>query len=427
MRTYEKSHPWITFTANFDRASTELWMLLGEAISKCEHIAGVPLAPKIAEDLHRIYLAKGVHATTAIEGNTLSEEDVRARIEGKRSLPESKKYLGREVDNILDACNKVILRDLAAAADGRITIDRIKLFNRLVLDGLDLSDDDAVPGEIRKHSVGVANYRGAPAEDCEFLLERMCDWINEPQGNLTPLQGASRAIILAILAHLYLAWIHPFGDGNGRTARLVEFQLLVSAGVPVPAAHLLSDHYNQTRSRYYRELDYASRSQGDIVRFVSYAAQGFVDGLRAQIERIRSHQVDVAWANFVHEVCAGGKHKSATEKRRRNLVLDLSEHNVPVPYASLMTVTGRTAVAYAKKTPRTLTRDLNELERLGLIAKDGVGYLAQKDRMRAFLPLRKGPLLQHGPTRLADAELEEEPRRHIDSDATEDQVSQERG
>ena len=90
MRTYEKSHPWITFTANFDRASTELWMLLGEAISKCEHIAGVPLAPKIAEDLHRIYLAKGVHATTAIEGNTLSEEDVRARIEGKRSLPESK-------------------------------------------------------------------------------------------------------------------------------------------------------------------------------------------------------------------------------------------------------------------------------------------------------------------------------------------------
>lgn len=369
-------------------------MLLGEAISKCEHMAGVPLAPKVAEDLHRIYLAKGVHATTAIEGNTLSEADVRARIEGKRTLPESKKYLGREVDNILNACNNVILRDLAASKDGRLTVERIKLFNRLVLEGLEQSDD-VVPGELRKHSVGVGGYRGAPAEDCEYLLERLCDWIEEPQGNMTPLQGASRAIILAVLAHLYLAWIHPFGDGNGRTARLVEFQLLVSAGVPVPASHLLSDHYNETRSQYYRELDYASKSKGDIVRFVSYAAQGFVDGLRAQIVRIRNHQIDVAWANFVHEVCSGAKHKSVTEKRRRDLVLDLSDHAGAVAYGSLMAITPRTALAYAKKTPRTLTRDLNALEKLGLIAKTPGGYRARKERMRAFLPLRKGPLLQN--------------------------------
>lgn len=55
------------------------------------------------------------------------------------------------------------------------------------------------------------------------------------------------AIFKAVVAHLYLAWIHPVGDGNGRTARLVEFQILLSSGVPSPAAHLLSNHYNQTR------------------------------------------------------------------------------------------------------------------------------------------------------------------------------------
>ncbi len=59
----------------------------------------------------------------------------------------------------------------------------------------------------------------------------------------------------AVLAHLYIAWIHPFADGNGRTARLVEFQILAQSGlIPLPAANLLRDHYNKTRDRYYAEL-----------------------------------------------------------------------------------------------------------------------------------------------------------------------------
>ena len=48
----------------------------------------------------------------------------------------------------------------------------------------------------------------------------------------------AEGILKATLAHLYIAWIHPFGDGNGRTARLVEFMLLSRAGVPSPSAHL---------------------------------------------------------------------------------------------------------------------------------------------------------------------------------------------
>lgn len=53
--------------------------MLGEAASKCEHIAGVPLRPSVAQELHRLYLAKGALATTAIEGNTLTENEVLQR------------------------------------------------------------------------------------------------------------------------------------------------------------------------------------------------------------------------------------------------------------------------------------------------------------------------------------------------------------
>ncbi len=57
-------------------------------------------------------------------------------------------------------------------------------------------------------------------------------------------------VLKAIVAHLYIAWIHPFGDGNGRTARMVEFKICLSSGIAVPAGHLLSNHYNETREAY---------------------------------------------------------------------------------------------------------------------------------------------------------------------------------
>ncbi len=87
MRTYLATHPWITFKLDLTTATYRLWMLLGEAQSKCEHIAGIPLMPSVAEYLHQLYLAKGTQATTAIEGNTLTEEQVLQRFQGKLKLP----------------------------------------------------------------------------------------------------------------------------------------------------------------------------------------------------------------------------------------------------------------------------------------------------------------------------------------------------
>src|SRR5215813_9917910 len=108
MRSYEQSHPWITFELRLTRLTHKTWLLLGEAESKCQHIAGVPLRPAVASRLHEIYLSKGVHGTTSIEGNTLSEDDVLRRVTGTRDLPPSLAYLGQEVDNIINACNDII-------------------------------------------------------------------------------------------------------------------------------------------------------------------------------------------------------------------------------------------------------------------------------------------------------------------------------
>jgi Fic family protein len=358
-------------------------MALGEAESKCEHIAGVPLQPDTAEKLHLLYLAKGVRATTAIEGNTLTEEEVIERIEGKHPLPPSREYLGIEVDNILKGCNDIKKKMMQGESEG-LSVAEIMEFNKTVLSGLEL-EKDVAPGVIRKYSVGVGGYRGAPAEDCEYLLEHLCAWLNATEFN--PHEHAiSFSVIRAIVAHLYIAWIHPFGDGNGRTARLLEFKILLSSGIPTPAAHLLSNHYNLTRTEYYRQLDVASKSKGDIVPLIRYAVEGFVDGLRSQLKVVQQQQLLVAWRDYVY-----GHFRDKTGKineRLRKLVLDLSSQKSPVPVTKLDQVSPRVAALYATKTQKTIRRDVAALLKAGLIKHVEGGFTANKEVMLSFLPER---------------------------------------
>ncbi|MEK6776301.1 MAG: Fic family protein [bacterium] len=383
MRTFEKTHPWIKFELDLRKFDYKLWMALGEAESKCEHIAGVPLQPPTAEKLHLLYLAKGVRATTAIEGNTLTEEEVIERIEGKLSLPPSREYLGKEVDNIVKGCNEIKGQLMRGGSSG-LSVAEMTAFNKTVLDGLERASD-IVPGVIRKYSVGVAGYKGAPAEDCEYLLQRMCDWLNAPEFNPSE-HAIIYSVIKAIAAHLYIAWIHPFGDGNGRTARLLEFKILLSSGIPTPAAHLLSNHYNLTRTEYYRQLDYASKSKGDIISFIRYAVEGFVDGLRLQLKVVQQQQLLVAWRDYVYERFRDKSGKM--NERLRRLVLDLSEQREPVAFTKLSQVSSRIAELYATKTQKTIRRDVAALLKLNLIRQEESGFVANKEIMLSFLPER---------------------------------------
>jgi Fic family protein len=390
-RAYAKSHPWLTFAFRLDSLSQLDFVRVGEALSKIDHIAAVPLAPAVAKKVHQIYLAKGVHATTQIEGNTLSEDEVGARVRGELTLPESQEYLGKEVDNIVAACNRVV-EDLYDGRDMHLTRARIDEFNAQVLDGLPLKEG-VVPGKIRAKSVVVGDglYRGAPSEDCEFLLDQLCAWLAALPADAGPDWSRSVKLIRAILAHLYIAWIHPFGDGNGRTARLIEFQLLLEAGVPTPACQLLSNYYNRTRQLYYQVLSETSRrAPYPVEKFVSYAIRGFVEELREQLQEIQAHQLRMAWHHFVHDAELG---KSAdTVQRRRDLAIALpNDPKTLTPIAKLRRLTTDLALQYAGKTPKTVTRDVNALVEAGLLVRNGPFVRPRIEAMLSLLPLRGNP------------------------------------
>jgi len=194
------------------------------------------------------------------------------------------------------------------------------------------------------------------------------------------------SIIKAIITHLYIAWIHPFGDGNGRLARILEFGILLSSGVPSPAAHLLSNHYNATRQEYYRQLERASQ-KNDVIEFVSYAVQGFLDGLNDQLEYVHNQVIDISWESYIYETFDKYKHSAVTTKRRRTLMLAISRSKKSIPRDKLITLNEKTIEAYRKKTDKTVDRDIKELQRLDLVEKTKDGYLARVPKIFGFLPV----------------------------------------
>jgi Fic family protein len=387
-RDYENTHSYINFRLQLDKPNVALWLLLGEAKSKSAHIARTLLHPHRSHELMQVFLTKGVLATTAIEGNTLSEDQVREVIENRAELPPSKQYLGQEVRNVIGAYNEVV----AAVLDdpeAKLTPEHFKRWNTLILDGLDV-EDGVEPGVFRHKGVVVGSYRAPSSADVEFLMQGLCDWLNSddfkaPDGR--PELRAPLTIVKAIVAHLYLVWIHPFGDGNGRTARLLELQVLLSAGFPTPATQLLSNHYNQTRSEYYRQLNSASRS-GDPIPFVTYALRGFVDGLAEQLDLVFAWQREDRWEQYVYQQF--GELGTEADRRRLRLVLEVSrttrETGMPVARVDMRWLTPKLSRAYSNKTDKTLTRDLNEIKKLKLLIRERRGYRPNESVLLGLLP-----------------------------------------
>ena len=157
--------------------------------------------------------------------------------------------------------------------------------------------------------------------------------------------------------------------------------------MPNAAAHLLSNHYNLTRDEYYRQLQRASDSEGDVIPFLLYAIRGFVDGIRAQLDLVWAQQYQSVWAEYVREVFEDRPETDA-KRRQLHLVMTLTQHDGPIARRDIPALTPTLTLAYSG-TQRMLSRDLNTLERLGLIEQAGHGlWRARQEQILAFRPLR---------------------------------------
>jgi hypothetical protein len=99
---------------------------------------------------------------------------------------------------------------------------------------------------------------------------------------------------------------------------------------------------------------------------------------------VREQQIEVAWINYVHERFASQPNTPAAH-RERSLVLDMPM-DTPVPRDDLEGLTPKIAKLYAEAGPRVLSRDLNKIEKLGLIRQTTRhSYATRADLVQAFL------------------------------------------
>ncbi|MEM9009301.1 MAG: Fic family protein [Cyanobacteria bacterium P01_F01_bin.86] len=379
------NYPHMPFQKNWV-LDEKAWYLLGRISGIVDAICEVPILPDYRQYLLQVSLKKGAQATTAIEGNTLTMEEIDNVAAGK-SLPPSKQYQEIEVRNVLNAMDQ-LLSEVVGGGDSIVTPALIKQFHKYI--GADLGEHlDAIPGKFREDNRIVGTYRCPTHQDVPELVDKLCSWLREIFQYSKGEQPIYDAIIQAIVTHIYIEWIHPFGDGNGRTGRLLEYFILLRAGMPDIGSHILSNHYNETRSEYYRQIDLANKKR-DLSGFINYALQGLHDGLKRTLEIVQAVQFQVAWSSYIYETF--NKHKITKRnvlQRRRNLILSMQIDRV-YTIEELSLLTPQVARDYATLSTLTMKRDLEFLEDpCGLIVSAGSKYRANFSVLLSSVAVRK--------------------------------------
>jgi Fic family protein len=168
-----------------------------------------------------ILFTKYVHGTTAIEGNTLTEE------EAEKVLVTNLTPSNKTVNETLEVSNYNYVREYLDSQSGRITEKMIKQIHKLLMNGLMINSKD-VAGEFRVSQVilkGIG-YRPPPADavpdQLHYLLE---DYYNGIENNIHPIE-------LVSYFHQKFEEIHPFHDGNGRVGREILNYMLKHSKYP---------------------------------------------------------------------------------------------------------------------------------------------------------------------------------------------------
>jgi len=214
-----------------------------------------PTPPK----LRRSNRIKSIHASLAIENNTLSLDQVTALIEGKRVLGPPKEV--QEVKNAYKAYEA--LESLSPySADDLLTA------HKLMMDGL-----VDRPGRYRSGSVGIAKgetvvHLAPPADMVPGLMNDLLDWLQSTD---------THPLIAGCVFHYELEFIHPFADGNGRIGRL--WQTLILSQWKAPLAYLpVEDVIRQRQQEYYDTLA-ACDQVGNSSAFIEFLLTALLDAL----------------------------------------------------------------------------------------------------------------------------------------------------
>jgi Fic family protein len=241
-----------------------------------ERIQGATIELAWVPALQKDTRSRNVHASTAIEGNPLTLEQVRALEEG-RTLAAADDRSQREVLNYFAGLRHVEKRASSSKANRH---DDVMELHRILVDGV---MDQGEAGRYRTIEVRVGSYVPPRAAEVSGLMFELLEWWNKKSAELSP-------VLSSAILHYRFEAIHPFADGNGRTGRALALWELYRRGFDTHHIFSVDEYFWEDRPRYYAALQ-AVREQGDdLTCWLEYCSEGLHQTLERVWLRVQQFQ-----------------------------------------------------------------------------------------------------------------------------------------
>ena len=290
----------VRFDLHVDLSDDTLARPALEAEALASVLSEIPLSPSTRLAFARLNIARAVRGTTGLEGVDLTE----AEVTGVLAAPASGSVLShgreREEHEVRNAARVMtfVQETLDADPGAELSEEFIRELHRLTTGGIAYAHNE--PGQYRRHAVSAGSYiPPRDPDDIRRLMSEFIAWTRSPQVRSWP------AVVRAAAAHFYFISIHPFGDGNGRTARAIESFFLYQRGMNLLGFYSLANFYYRNRARYIELLDEVRFLSGDSLNpFLRFAATGLLEELRFIRDEVLQANRSAAFRDFSADVLA---------------------------------------------------------------------------------------------------------------------------
>ena len=260
----------------------------------------VPWVPALQKDTR----IRNAHSSTAIEGNPLTLEQVRAIEEG-REIPTTARRARREVANYFAGLRFVEKN----AQRSVITHAEVLKLHRIMAGEV---MDQGMAGQYRTIRVRVGSYVAPPPQRVRLMMSDLLDWWNKDAPKTSP-------ILSSAIVHHRFETIHPFADGNGRAGRMLSLWELYRRGFDNHHIFSIDEFYWEDRPRYYDALERVQQQNGDLTNWIEYSTAG----LRLTLERV--------WSRLQKLTARSGKAKLVLRPKQEQLLHLLRERRALTP------------------------------------------------------------------------------------------------
>jgi Fic family protein len=303
------------------------------------------------------------HSSTAIEGNRLGIGQVEDLLAHKKVLASDRDIF--EVANYLKALKHIeqIVRQKRPITE-KVLLKIHKLVTNKTLPREQSGCYRHVPVYIVHRRPGLLDeviYTGPDAKSVPDLCLELIKWINNSE------KEGINPVVVAGIVHQEIAAIHPFADGNGRTARAFATLILYSRGYDFRHLFALEDYYNLDRPSYYAAINigknYTERRH-DFTSWLEY----FVKGFKEEIDRVKDQIISLSLKKV-----RGNINSKVYLDKDQLAILDFLDQ--------VGRITAADAADVLKCPRRTAQLQLQRLKKLGMIKLVGKGpssaYLAK--------------------------------------------------